>query len=197
MMTGNIRISLECTLILLMRSVSTLWYFEVERLKERAQSAANFVSEQSKTKSGKKKTNKRKDPPKPSKSESEASPGPSAKKKKAHHGKKPSNGSKTKAKCHRCGEPGHFARDCTKPKKVSYCNSATLVCSQSLMVGSDSPLLWVVDSGESDHIACNKDSFGNLGRFGLEKRNCTWAMISWWTFLEWAPVKLILAPDIS
>src|SRR5436190_18063614 len=61
--------------------------FEVERLKERAaaksQSAANFVSEQSKTKSDKKKTNKRKDPPKPSKYESEASPGPSAKKKKA------------------------------------------------------------------------------------------------------------------
>src|SRR5438270_549399 len=137
--------------------------FEVERLKERAafksQSAANFVSEQSKTKSDKKKTNKRKDPPKPSKSESEASPGPSAKKKKARRGKKPSNGSKTKAKCHRCGEPGHFARDCTKPKKVSYCNSATLVCSQSLMVGSDSPLLWVVDSGASDHIACNKGLF--------------------------------------
>ena len=121
--------------------------FEVERLKERAaaksQSAANFVSEQSKTKSDKKKTNKRKDPPKPSKSESEAGPGPSAKKKKARRGKKPGNGSKTKAKCHRCGEPGHFARDCMKPKKVSYCNSATLVCSQSLMVGSDSPLLWL------------------------------------------------------
>ena len=105
--------------------------FEVERLKERAaaksQSAANFVSEQSKTKSDKKKTNKRKDPPKPSKSESEAGPGPSAKKKKARRGKKPSNRSKTKAKCHRCGEPGHFACDCTKLKNVIYCNSTTLI----------------------------------------------------------------------
>src|SRR5436189_2272858 len=85
--------------------------FELECLKERAaaksQSAANFVSEQSKTKSDKKKTNKRKDPPKPSKSESEAGPGPSAKMKKACRGKKPSNGGKTEAKCHRCGEPGH------------------------------------------------------------------------------------------
>ena len=62
-------------------------------------------------------TNKRKDPPKSSKSESEACSGPSAKKKKARRGKKPSNGSKTKAKCHKCGEPDHFACDCTKPKK--------------------------------------------------------------------------------
>src|SRR4051812_20739257 len=83
--------------------------FEVERLKERAtdksQSSANFVSEQSKTKSDKKKTNKRKDPPKSGKCEREDGPGPSAKKKKARRGKEPSNGSKTKAKCHRCGEP--------------------------------------------------------------------------------------------
>src|SRR3954465_5073072 len=81
--------------------------FEVEHLKERAatksQSSANFVSEQSKTKSDKMKTNKRKDSPKSSKSESEAGPGPSAKKKKTCCAKKPSNGSKIKAKCHRCG----------------------------------------------------------------------------------------------
>src|SRR3954465_14780029 len=61
--------------------------FEVERLKERAaaksQSSVNFFSDQPKTKSDNKKTNKRKDPPKSSKSESEAGPGPSAKKKKA------------------------------------------------------------------------------------------------------------------
>src|SRR5438309_2174883 len=105
--------------------------FEVERLKEwaaaKSQSSANFVSEQSKTKSDKKKTNKRKDPPKSSKSESEVGPEPSAKKKKARRGKKPSNGSKTKAKCHKCEEPGHFAHDCMKPKNVSYCNSTILI----------------------------------------------------------------------
>src|SRR3954469_15572416 len=137
--------------------------FEVERLKERAaaksQSSANFVSEQSKTKSDKKKTNKRKNPPKSGKSENEAGHRPSTMKKKARRRKKPSNESKTKAKCHRCGEPSHFARNCIKPKKVSFCNSATFVCSQSLMVGSGSPLLWVVDSCASDHIACNKGLF--------------------------------------
>src|SRR3954466_7483278 len=66
--------------------------FEVERLKGRAaskfQRSANFVSEQPKTESDKKKTNKRKDPPKSSKSESEVGPGPSAKKMKALCGKK-------------------------------------------------------------------------------------------------------------
>src|SRR4051812_17741618 len=149
--------------------------FEVERLKERAAAkshrSVNFVSDQPKTKLDNKKTNKRKNPPKSSKSENEAGPGPSAKKKKARRGKKPTNGSKTKAKCHRCGEPGHFARDCTKPKKVSYCKSATLVCSQSLMVGSDSPLLWVVDSGASDHIACNKGLFREFRKIrGGEKK---------------------------
>src|SRR4051812_48562842 len=92
--------------------------FEVKCLKEwataKSQSSANFVSEQSKTKSDKKKTNKRNDPLKSGKTESEAGPGPSAKKKKAPREKKPSNGSKTKTKCHRSGEPGHFARDCTR-----------------------------------------------------------------------------------
>src|SRR4051812_32785033 len=89
--------------------------FEVECLKERAmaksKSSVNFVSERSKTQSDKK-SNKRKDPPKSGKSESEGGPGPSGKKKKARHGKRPKNGSKTKIKCHRCSEPGHFVRDC-------------------------------------------------------------------------------------
>src|SRR4051812_35714873 len=83
--------------------------FEVERLKERvavkSQSIANIVSKQSKTKYDKKKTNKRNDPLKTGKSKSKAGPGPYAMKKKSRRGKKPSNGSKTKAKCHRCGEP--------------------------------------------------------------------------------------------
>ena len=69
--------------------------FEVERLKERAtvksQSSANFVSEQSKTKSDKK-SKKRKEHPKFEKFESDGGPKPSAKKKKAQHGKKPKNG---------------------------------------------------------------------------------------------------------
>src|SRR5438309_1359957 len=103
------------------------------------------ISSQRSLRRNDKKSNKKKDHPKSRKSESDGGPGPSTKNKKPRCGKKPKNGGKTKAKCHRCGEPGHFARDCTKPKKVSFCNSTAYVCSQSLIVGSDSPLLWVVD----------------------------------------------------
>src|SRR5436189_4403578 len=59
----------------------------------------------------------------------------------------PATGARLKSQCHKSGEPDRFAREFTKSKNVSYCNSIAFVCSLSLMVGPDSPLEWVVDSG--------------------------------------------------
>ena len=64
----------------------------------------------------------------------------------------------------KCGQPDHLAHECTKPKKVSYCDSTAFDCSPSLMVSPDSPLEWVVDSGASDHIACNRDNVSGVSK---------------------------------
>ena len=120
--------------------------FEVECLKEWTTAQTQAVSISSKIKSKMKlddKINKKEDHPKFGKSKSDRGPGPSETKKKARHGKKPSNGGKAKSQCHKCGEPDRFARGFTNSKNVSYCNSTVFVCSHSLMVSFDSLLEWV------------------------------------------------------
>src|SRR3954467_6804375 len=66
--------------------------------------------------------------------------------------RRPATGARLKSQCHKSGEPCRLAREFTKSKNVSYCNSTAPICSLSLMVSPDSPLEWVVDSGASDHI---------------------------------------------
>src|SRR3954469_23497677 len=147
---------------------------EVERSKERSmsktQSSANFVQAKPKAKNGKPQgSGKRKAAPKEN---SGTEGGPSKKKNKTRSVKKPKKGiSMATAKCHRCGKPRHFARDCDQPKKVCQ-NLDTLVCSSSLLIRSDLPLSWIVDSGASDHVTYHRGQFQEFEKFGLGKRNC-------------------------
>src|SRR4051812_31875349 len=77
--------------------------------------------------------------------------------------------SKAKAKCHRCGKHGHFAHDCDQPKKVCQ-NLVTLVCSSSLLVRSDLPLSWIVDSGASDHVTYQRGEFQEFRKIRIEPK---------------------------
>ena len=89
----------------------------------------------------------------------------------------PTTGARLQSQCHKSGEPGRFAREFTKSKNVSYCNSTALVCSLSLMVSPDSLLEWVVDSGASDYIAHNK---GNVSGVSEEPNSSKEAVCERW-----------------
>lgn len=57
------------------------------------------------------------------------------------------------------GKVCHFARECSQVENVLFCNFVALVCSQSLVSVSDSPLTWVVDLGATNYLACTRGMF--------------------------------------
>ena len=64
-----------------------------------------------------------------------------------------------KIKCFNCNAKGHLAQDCPKPKKVfNYTKVSELYVASSVFLTDTYPL-WIVDSGATDHVAKDRETF--------------------------------------
>ena len=99
-------------------------------------------------------------------------PGPKKGKKRQKRkcGKRGEKFDKTQVTCYNCGNKGHFARECTEPKKVmSYLSSLNRNLVSGIFVSStvlltESHPMWTVDSGATDHVARDINEFVEFRR---------------------------------
>ena len=78
---------------------------------------------------------------------------------------------KSKLTYYNCGKKGHFAHDCTKPKKVIPNPTSHHVFVTSIVLVANSAPVWTVDSIATEHVARDRVGFVEYRRIPVGSRD--------------------------